>query len=336
MRIAVVGSFGPSQLAGSYSAGFRSLGHDVHEVHHDLGRIGSRLIGDSLGKLAGRVARVELGRRVLAQMRPVDLVVVCKGAGLDPNCLRRVRDYTPLLVNVFPDDPFNVNGSSSYPHVLETLPLYDTYFVWSRRLVDRVRAAGAPRAEYLAFGTDPAMFHPIDLSEEERARYGAPVSFVGNWDPERERWLEAASTFGLAIWGANWSRARSRNVRAAWRGSDLYGGELLKALSASDIQLNILRAQNKSGHNMRTFEVPATGAFLLTERSPDLELLFRANLEVAAFGTVEELREKLAFFRANPAERARIAAAGRRRALEQTYRHRCQELLDRSGLAGPA
>lgn len=45
--------------------------------------------------------------------------------------------------------------------------------------VERYREAGARHAEFLPFGVDAGRFRPLELSPPDRARYGAPVSFIG-------------------------------------------------------------------------------------------------------------------------------------------------------------
>lgn len=45
--------------------------------------------------------------------------------------------------------------------------------------VERYRAAGVRHAEFLPFGVDAERFRPLELSPGEKARYGAPASFIG-------------------------------------------------------------------------------------------------------------------------------------------------------------
>jgi spore maturation protein CgeB len=211
--------------------------------------------------------------------------------------------------------------------VIESIPEFDLYLVWSRALLPKIRAAGARRAEFLPFGADVHRFRPVAVTESEKRELGSPVCFIGNWDPERERWLDAVADLGLGIWGESWSRARSKRVRNAWRGGAVLGERFLKVVAASTIQLNVLRKQNKGGHNMRTFEIPACGAFLLTERSQDLHLIFRDGDEVATFGDVDELVSAVQRWRDDPAGRDRIARGGHARAAEHAYERRAEELL---------
>jgi spore maturation protein CgeB len=94
---------------------------------------------------------------------------------------------------------------------------------------------------------------------------------------------------------------------------------MAKATLASAINLNVLRMQNKNACNMRTFEIPGCGGFMLHERSSELPGLFRPGIECDDFGTADELRRKIDYYLSHAEERARIASAGRNAALRQTY-----------------
>ncbi|HZO37447.1 MAG TPA: glycosyltransferase [Solirubrobacteraceae bacterium] len=84
----------------------------------------------------------------------------------------------------------------------------------------------------------------------------------------------------------------------------------------------------------RTFEVPGSGGFLLTERVPHLERYFELDREVAVFGDARDLPERIRWWLDHPDERAAVAEAGLRRTLaEHTYDHRFAEIFARAGLA---
>ena len=61
--------------------------------------------------------------------------------------------------------------------------------------------------------------------------------------------------------------------------------------------------------------VPATGAFLLTDYSPELEEHYRIGEEIVCFTDVEDLKEKARHYLANDARREEIARKGYAKAL---------------------
>lgn len=83
----------------------------------------------------------------------------------------------------------------------------------------------------------------------------------------------------------------------------------------------------------RTFEVPGCGGFLLTEAAPRLEEYFVPGREVGVYEDPDDLVVQIERWLSRPEERAAVAAAGHRRALEEhTYDHRFAAIFAEAGL----
>jgi spore maturation protein CgeB len=96
----------------------------------------------------------------------------------------------------------------------------------------------------------------------------------------------------------------------------------------SDVNFNCTSVQMKGAVNQRVFDVPASGAFLLTDRRAQLERLFEPGREIALYESPEEAQELLARYLADEPARRRLAEAGRARVLaDHTYEHRLAALL---------
>jgi spore maturation protein CgeB len=96
----------------------------------------------------------------------------------------------------------------------------------------------------------------------------------------------------------------------------------------SDVNFNCTSVQMKGAVNQRVFDVPAAGAFLLTDHRAQVECLFEPGREIALFHSPEEVPELLARYLTDAPERRRMAEAGRARVLaEHTYEHRLKTLL---------
>lgn len=111
------------------------------------------------------------------------------------------------------------------------------------------------------------------------------------------------------IMGNLWLENLSKKsiLRKYFKGNAIYKNDLLKAFKLSNIVLNFIRKQNMSSHNMRTLEVPASGAFLLTERTKEqAKLLFKEDELIECFDSIEELSYKIKFYLNNEKERERI------------------------------
>ena len=88
----------------------------------------------------------------------------------------------------------------------------------------------------------------------------------------------------------------------------------------------MLDPQNLIGHNMRTWELPATGTPMVATRTPDHERLFDAGGAVL-FETPAEMREGVDRLLADETERDAVAAAGLAAVRDGTYRARARELV---------
>jgi spore maturation protein CgeB len=111
-----------------------------------------------------------------------------------------------------------------------------------------------------------------------------------------------------------------------------WGEDLLRLYNTSKIVLNITNwdPARYVALNQRVFDVPATGAFLLTDYSPELEQHYRIGEEIECYRDLEELKDKARHFLAHDAARERIAANGYRKALTlPTIRDRMGEVIAR-------
>jgi hypothetical protein len=345
-RIAIIGSGRPGALAHSVVRGFEALGKEPHLIPYMDWSPRLRTAFRGAGALnlgLAAATRPALEARLVVELSRLspDLVVFLKCDDLHAatyKALRRVLPGVPLIA-YHPDDPWNRGTARSpgpaHARALMQLGAVDAAFLWSRDLTARAaRETAAKRVFYLPFACDPTLHpHLTDLSEEERKTLGAPVCFIGNWDEERERWLAplAEAGLGLAIWGTTYWKTRTRHpaLQAAYRGRPLVGREQAAAALSSDVLVNVLRRQNKGACNMRTFEIPCVGAFMLHERSDEAAAFFPPGIACDDFATPEELVEVVKRVLADPERRQRLAAEGHRRALQWTYREWCAAMLER-------
>jgi len=332
VRILLVGELVEGAIGVSYLKAFQALGHEVSSFDYTEELLSvSPLARNRYIRYVGRSAfalamNLKLLSTALAA-RP-DMVFVTKAPYVFPWTLRRIRaQIGAKLVNLNPDNPFYPDFTTR--HIRRTIPLYDCYFTFLRDIFPKLRAAGSPRMEYLPFGYDPEIHRPLSLSEDERAQWCHDVVFVGAWDREREAWLEPLADFDLGIWGSHWTKLRGGSpLRRCVRGEGIFGLSAARILCASKIALNNMRPQGINSHNMRTFEVPACGAFELTQRSAGQLEFFAEGREIECYANIGELREKTAAYLADEQSRRRIAEAGFERVRPHTYLERATRVIE--------
>ena len=267
-----------------------------------------------------------------------DLIVIFKCPWLRPKMLKDLKENTKSIVFHFnADSPFdmpkgkifrNIRGNY-HPNLIKTIPFYDCYFTWNKKLILDIYDVGAKHVEYLPFAWDPEIHKPAEFAQEYTSDIGSDIGFIGNWSPEREKWLSFVSNENLKIWGAYlWERATSKVVKTKWTHYEPFGEELARIVRFTKVNINFLRDQNKGSHNMRTFEIPGCAGFLLTERSKEQLEFFEEDKEIACFSKPEELIGKIKYYLSRDNLRSKMTEAAHRKVLHgHTYLDRAKSML---------
>ena len=109
-----------------------------------------------------------------------------------------------------------------------------------------------------------------------------------------------------------------------------YHKELPAFYNACTVNFNATNLQMGKAVNQRVFDVPACGAFLLTDHQESMEGLFEVGKEVVTYKDPGEIADLARFYLRNDAARETIAMKGRERVLaEHTYKHRIGTILRR-------
>ncbi|HEY1343140.1 MAG TPA: glycosyltransferase [Bryobacteraceae bacterium] len=251
---------------------------------------------------------------------PVDVIWIDSGRTIRAQTLQEVKKACPhcIILGYTGDDMMARHNQSS--QFLEGLPLYDVFFTTKTFGVAELRALGCPRVHFTPFGFDPDAHFPISVSADEKKTIGGEVGFIGFYEEERARSMQFLASHGISvrIYGDGW---KSQRVNECLRveGRTVFGQDYVRTLCAFDINLGFLRRMSRDRQTCRSYEIPACGAFMLAERTDEHLELFKEGVEAEFFSSDQELLDKVRYYLAHPEERARIAAAGRNRCLENRY-----------------
>ena len=259
-----------------------------------------------------------------------DVILIGKGRWFTPVALKAARKVSgAMLVNWATDDPFNRADNSR--ELLKSIALYDLYVCTKKDIMSDVRRAGCANVAYVRFGYKAEVHFPeAPASDEERARFACDVMFVGGCDAHRAAYFEALiramPEVKLRLYGMYWERVRALRPYAC---GFAVAREYRLAVGGAKIAVNLLRRANRDDHVMRTFEIPACGGFMLTERSAAHDELFSEDREAGFFGTPDELVAGVRGYLSRDEDRVRIAAAGHRKITQgrHTYGDRLAEIL---------
>lgn len=154
------------------------------------------------------------------------------------------------------------------------------------------------------------------------------VTFVGSAYGNRPRWIADLKKRGIEV----------RCFGHGWPNGPVKAEEIPRILRDSVVSLNF----GDSGLHMgrfgfyrsrqikaRVFEVPGAGGCLLTESAPHLSSYYVSGREIVTFEGIDDLAEKVNWFRLHPEARDEIAFAGyERTAREHTYEMRFGKLFE--------
>lgn len=269
----------------------------------------------------------------LKEKKP-DVLLVLLGDGITAATLQKARADGIITVNWFPDP---VLAPTRRGLVEESSPFYDYFFMFDPQKVRELVKIGSRHVMTVPMACSPELHRRVQLSEQEKQDYGSDVAFIGTVKHKRGEVLASLADIDLGIWGA-WQE-RLTALERCYRRKNVYGEEAVKIYNASKIVLDINESFKTGGEILnvtpRVFEATCSGAFLLTNENPPLGELYDIGREVVCYRDERDLKDKIAYFLAHPAERLEIAERGRKRACsDHTYEKRLAMILTTIERAG--
>lgn len=241
--------------------------------------------------------------------------------------LNSVRSKKRLIVGQlaapFPAD----NKFTAYDLVISSLP----------NLVARFRNGGV-KSELNRLAFEPRILQALGPPPAR----DIDVSFVGSLSPEHRSRIalleHVARHAPLKVWGNGIARLPASSPLHACYQGEAWGRGMYEVLRRSRVTLNKhIDLAEAFANNMRLYEATGAGALLLTDRKKNLDEIFVAGEQVAAYDTPQECVAQIAHFLANESEREAIAEAGQRHAVSvQNYYRRMGEFLGLVNTLNPA
>ena len=338
LRIVMTGESWHGSDCTGLARGFREAGHAVELIGMDQffpavdRSLRARVVRRAMGPFYQRQFNRHVRQSI--RLRRPDFVLVFKGTAVAPRTLADVTRRGLWLCNFWPDVS-TVGHWRVDPRIFR---LFDHVFTTkSFGIADMGATHGVTNASFLPHGFDPQVHRP--MAPGAGVSEAPPVSFVGRWSPHKEAYLtRLAAAIGperLTIWGDAWEGVRSAVLRRAVRGAPAFGDFYALVIAESRINLGLLSevapgASSGDQTTSRTFHIPASGGFMLHQRTAELGAYFEEGREVACFGSPEELVEKVEYYLRNEPERLRIAEAGHRRCLrENRWSQRARVIVDK-------
>lgn len=256
-------------------------------------------------------------------------VLLCTGiAPVAAKPLHEIGRMGITRVNFLTDDPWNPRNGAAF--FWRSLPCYDWVFSPRTANMGDLRACGCPHVAYLPFGYNPKLhYYEPPADREAQEKYACDLAILGGADQDRVPLALAALEAGLTIklYGGYWDR--DKRLRRYWHGF-VHDRELRQAAAGATAHLCMGRKANRDEHAMRSYELPAMGAALIVEKTPDHLALFGPEGTAALYySSIEEMVEKARRLAAQPLLAQALAANARQQIGlgKNSYTDRLREIL---------
>lgn len=260
-----------------------------------------------------------------------DLIWVDKAIYLTRKTTEFIRLHSTILVHYTPDPAFTFHKSHLF---YQSLPLYDFVVTTkSFEIADYVSVVGdEKKVLYATQGYDKKLHRPLVDWESKKG-----VAFIGHYEKDRERVIEfmLKNNIYVTLAGIGWSKFakthRSQYLR--YLGSGVYGEQYVHVISGSLFAWGAISKWIPEKHTTRTFEIPACGTALLTERNSEIETFFKAD-EVIYYSNAIDLVNKIKYYDSHRDELKQIVDNGYRRVSKGQYDYESiiKDLLQKIGL----
>jgi len=328
---------GSLPIAGYVTNALKKLGHrvdwmDFSPLYESVKFFSGAVRDDHHGKvLQGQYTHL-MSQVILARVmeKKPQIVFFMAQSPATPELLSELRKMGVASAFWFVED------GELFEYGVRMAPHYDVFFhIQKGNYEQKLREAGARHVHYLPLAADPEIHRPVNLSPEERERYGSDLSHVGAGYYNRRHFFPLLAGYDFKLWGSDWDNPGVLAKVLQNDGARVSTEDSVKIFNATKININLHSATHVPGVNPqgdfvnpRTFELACCGAFQLTDERSLLSELFTPGEEIVTFRDFADCRAKIDYYLANPEEAARIAEKSRQRALkDHTYEKRMEEAL---------
>lgn len=257
-----------------------------------------------------------------AKKNKYDVVWIDKGVTINKKTLEKVKKLQPdtKIISYSPDNmALRHNQSQNY---LKCIPIYDYHITTKSYILEDMRKLGAKDISFVCQSYEDKFHYPREVNKDDIERLGADVGFVGSWEKERMDSILYISRNGIKVrvfGDKKWSVCKNDNPNLIIEDYGLFNEDYSKSFKCFKISLCFLRKINYDQQTTRTMEIPASGGFMLAERTKEHQMLFEEGKEAEFFGSNEELLEKCRYYLEHEEERLQITKAGLNRCKESGY-----------------
>lgn len=287
------------------------------------------LLKGVLGKIEDRLAwgpgilRVNSELKRITQLVSPDIVLIHCGFPVYPETVAELAKI--CWVTAFHhDNPFGDFGSKNYfKPFKQSIPLYSSHHVIRQENISDYQRLGVKHVRLLMTYYIPWLHYPRHM-DQVSSNSKLDVVFIGHL--ERDKRIQYVTDvleadlplrlFGSPEWNRYLPNSLAKDLPPT---RPLIGDDYPRAISKAKICLAFYSGANKDHYAYRVFEIPACGGFLLAERTPAMQELYKEGNEAEYFDSSQELINKIRYYLQHDNTREKIARQGHERCLKSGY-----------------
>jgi spore maturation protein CgeB len=246
-----------------------------------------------------------------------DLIWVDKGIYMQYHTMNFLKSKTKKIVHFTPDMAFYGNSSTLFE---TSLPFYD-FSITTKTVEEKEYLKFLPQEKLLITtqGFSKTIHKPYHKFEDKEDA----VVFIGLAEPHRFEVAEALLTSGIVLYlvGKKWDSFVERHKHfdnLKFLGDAIYDEAYSKLISSSKFALGLLSKNFPELHTTRTFEIPACGTALLTEKNIELDSFYSSD-EVVFYKDNNDLIDRIKFYISHPSELKTLTDNGRNKVSTNGY-----------------
>jgi spore maturation protein CgeB len=215
-----------------------------------------------------------------------ELIWIDKGVFIQPNILKALRKRTDRLIHFTPDPAFLYHRSRFFESGIDQ---YDYCITTKSFELATYKAKGSKKTLYCTQGYDELVHRPIVKFDDKIY----DICFIGHYENERAQIIKSLLNDGhsAVIAGIKWSKfylKHKKDGNLTYLGNHISGDEYVKVIGQSKIALGLLSKWIPEKHTTRTFEIPACGTALLTEKNDEIASFYQDG-SVLLFSDIDEI-----------------------------------------------
>lgn len=301
--------------------GHEVIGFDVQKYTASWGKVANWIYHRAL--IGPAIRRINQDFKDLCESARPDFVLVDKGIFFASQTIQHISNVVAPIIHYPVDNPFGPRHDPGWRLFLESIPFYDIHFVPRAGDIENMRTAGGRNVfQCSLLGYEPTIHYPPPPTWNEHDRT-IDVSFTGSpYDDRAEFFTTLLRRHGITVnvRGDRWQRALSADVAAAiYNGGAVYESDYRLRFWQSRICLSFVTHSNLDEVAHKSFEIAASGGFLLAEATEGHLASFEDGKEAVFFSDATDCARLIRRYLPDVESRRRIAAAGHRRSIESGY-----------------